>query len=100
MDSAYWKDPEVFDPYRWLDPSGAAAQALDSYDRGGDKIDYGFGQVSKGTESPYQPFGAGRHRCIGEQVRSTFETTMGDPSALLMYLLSLLICKLARLFQH
>jgi sterol 14-demethylase len=23
--------------------------------------------VSKGTDSPYQPFGAGRHRCIGEQ---------------------------------
>lgn len=22
--------------------------------------------ISKGTESPYQPFGAGRHRCIGE----------------------------------
>jgi sterol 14-demethylase len=31
----------------------------------GEKIDYGFGMVSKGTESPYQPFGAGRHRCIG-----------------------------------
>jgi cytochrome P450 len=23
--------------------------------------------VSKGTNSPYLPFGAGRHRCIGEQ---------------------------------
>ncbi|GJJ13162.1 hypothetical protein Clacol_007413 [Clathrus columnatus] len=67
MDAAYWKDPEEFDPYRWFDQSGAAAAALDSYDNGGDKIDYGFGQVSKGTESPYQPFGAGRHRCIGEQ---------------------------------
>ena len=31
------------------------------------KVDYGFGLVSKGTDSPYQPFGAGRHRCIGEQ---------------------------------
>ncbi|KAE9383940.1 hypothetical protein BT96DRAFT_1008614 [Gymnopus androsaceus JB14] len=34
---------------------------------GGEKIDFGFGAVSKGTDSPYQPFGAGRHRCIGEQ---------------------------------
>jgi len=30
-------------------------------------IDYGYGLVSKGTGSPYLPFGAGRHRCIGEQ---------------------------------
>lgn len=32
-----------------------------------EKIDYGYGLVSKGTNSPYLPFGAGRHRCIGEQ---------------------------------
>jgi len=36
-------------------------------DESGEKINYGFGAVSKGTDSPYQPFGAGRHRCIGEQ---------------------------------
>jgi cytochrome P450 len=30
-------------------------------------IDYGYGMVSKGAASPYLPFGAGRHRCIGEQ---------------------------------
>ena len=29
--------------------------------------DYGYGLVSKGAASPYLPFGAGRHRCIGEQ---------------------------------
>jgi sterol 14-demethylase len=46
-----------------------AAQAFKEYvDEGGEKVDYGFGAVSKGTDSPYQPFGAGRHRCIGEQV--------------------------------
>ena len=28
-------------------------------------LDYGL--VSKGGNSPYLPFGAGRHRCIGEQ---------------------------------
>ncbi|KIJ36242.1 hypothetical protein M422DRAFT_76275 [Sphaerobolus stellatus SS14] len=67
MDASIWKNPEVWDPYRWLDPSGAAADALVQYDQGGEKVDYGFGQISKGTESVYQPFGAGRHRCIGEQ---------------------------------
>ena len=30
-------------------------------------VDYGYGMVSKGAASPYLPFGAGRHRCIGEQ---------------------------------
>lgn len=30
-------------------------------------MDYGFGLISRGTESQYLPFGAGRHRCIGEQ---------------------------------
>jgi cytochrome P450 len=29
--------------------------------------DYGYGMISKGASSPYLPFGAGRHRCIGEQ---------------------------------
>jgi sterol 14-demethylase len=32
-----------------------------------EKKDYGYGIASKGTSSPYLPFGAGRHRCIGEQ---------------------------------
>ncbi|KAF8588230.1 lanosterol 14-alpha-demethylase [Ramaria rubella] len=68
MDVRVWKNPETWDPYRWLDASGVAAQAQSLYDgHDGEKIDYGFGQVSKGTESMYQPFGAGRHRCIGEQ---------------------------------
>ncbi|KAF8522681.1 lanosterol 14-alpha-demethylase [Gautieria morchelliformis] len=65
MDPTVWADPDKWDPYRWTDPSGVAAQALASYD-GGMKVDHGYGPVSKGTESTYQPFGAGRHRCIGE----------------------------------
>lgn len=70
MDPLIWKNPSMWNPTRWSDPDGVAAQAYKSYtDVGGEKIDYGFGAVSKGTESPYQPFGAGRHRCIGEQVR-------------------------------
>ncbi|THU77363.1 cytochrome P450 [Dendrothele bispora CBS 962.96] len=68
MDPKVWKKPSEWDPYRWSDPEGAAAQALKTYvDGNGEKIDFGFGAVSKGTESPYQPFGAGRHRCVGEQ---------------------------------
>ena len=68
VDPAIWKEPEEWDPARWLDAQGVAAQAYKAYaDENGEKVDYGFGAVSKGTESPYQPFGAGRHRCIGEQ---------------------------------
>ncbi|KAK1218092.1 Lanosterol 14-alpha-demethylase [Marasmius sp. AFHP31] len=68
MDPLVWREPGKWDPYRWSDPEGVAAQALKDYtDETGEKIDFGFGAVSKGTDSPYQPFGAGRHRCIGEQ---------------------------------
>lgn len=68
LDPSSWKNARTFDPYRWTDPEGLAAQASKQYDDvEGEKVDYGFGAVSKGTESPYQPFGAGRHRCIGEQ---------------------------------
>ena len=68
VDPKAWADPLKWDPTRWSDPEGFAAQAYKMYaDENGEKVDYGFGAVSKGTESPYQPFGAGRHRCIGEQ---------------------------------
>lgn len=68
VDPNLWKSPKEWDPFRWTDPEGLAAQASKQYDDAeGEKVDYGFGAVSKGTESPYQPFGAGRHRCIGEQ---------------------------------
>jgi len=70
-DPTVWKDSEKWDPYRWNDSEGVAAQAFKMYtDESGEKVDYGFGAVSKGTDSPYQPFGAGKHRCIGEQVCS------------------------------
>jgi len=66
VDKRIWHNSDKWDPYRWADPNGEAAQALREYLGGGDKIDYGYGIVSKGTDSVYQPFGAGRHRCIGE----------------------------------
>lgn len=76
VDPRTWKDALVWDPSRWNDSEGVAAQAAKVYsDEHGEKVDYGYGMVSKGTESPYQPFGAGRHRCIGEQVSRTFLET-------------------------
>ncbi|KAH9949964.1 cytochrome P450 [Amylocystis lapponica] len=66
IDPLMWTDAQTWTPARWLDKDGSAAQAQRRYDEGA-KVDFGFGLVSKGTESPYLPFGAGRHRCIGEQ---------------------------------
>ncbi|KAF8307339.1 cytochrome P450 [Clavulina sp. PMI_390] len=68
MDPRVWKDAAEWEPSRWADEAGVARDALRHYeDKEGEMVDYGFGKVSKGTDSPYQPFGAGRHRCIGEQ---------------------------------
>ena len=61
MDEQFFSNPAEFNPDRWNDMDDADA------DGGTDKFDFGFGLVSKGTASPYLPFGAGRHRCIGEQ---------------------------------
>lgn len=69
VDPLVWKEARKWDPKRWLEKDGVADRAGRTYDDAdGERVDYGFGAVSKGTESPYQPFGAGRHRCIGEQV--------------------------------
>ncbi len=43
-------------------PSSSALE-----DSGEQQEDFGFGMISTGANSPYLPFGAGRHRCIGEQ---------------------------------
>lgn len=59
MDERYFKNPNDFNPSRWEGAEGGEVEA--------EQFDFGFGMVSKGTASPYLPFGAGRHRCIGEQ---------------------------------
>ncbi|KAL3493133.1 lanosterol 14-alpha-demethylase [Aspergillus germanicus] len=59
----FFPDPLKWDPHRW---DGDAVPNTESAEDE-EKIDYGYGLVSKGTNSPYLPFGAGRHRCIGEQ---------------------------------
>jgi sterol 14-demethylase len=79
MDPQVWKNPTEWDPYRWIG-GGLTLSSTGGYGAGaalkdeisGEKVDYGFGMISKGTESPYQPFGAGRHRCIGKSDKKIF----------------------------
>ena len=56
----YFPNAERWDPHRW-------DSMPDPKDMEKEKMDYGYGIVSTGADSTYLPFGAGRHRCIGEQ---------------------------------
>ncbi|EXF81456.1 14-alpha sterol demethylase Cyp51A [Colletotrichum fioriniae PJ7] len=58
----YFLDAKAWNPHRWDEP-----QPSEDIVDANDVVDYGYGAVSKGTRSPYIPFGAGRHRCIGEK---------------------------------
>lgn len=62
----YFPRPGDWEPHRWDDGSGGTTNMATSAEDE-EKIDYGYGLVTKGASSPYLPFGAGRHRCIGEQ---------------------------------
>ena len=55
-------NPERWDPHRW-----DTSPYLKEEEKKSVKVDYGYGLVSAGATNPYLPFGAGRHRCIGEQ---------------------------------
>ncbi|KAK9456273.1 cytochrome P450 [Dipodascopsis uninucleata] len=57
IDEQYFSDPLVFRPERWDENKNEVNLNADSDSK----------TVSKGANSPYLPFGAGRHRCIGEQ---------------------------------
>ncbi|KAK9247906.1 cytochrome P450 [Lipomyces tetrasporus] len=57
IDSKYFKEPATFRPSRWAE----AKNEINLEDSGE------VTTVSKGAKSPYLPFGAGRHRCVGEQ---------------------------------
>lgn len=56
----YFPNADTWDPHRW-------EHIADPKDQEKEKMDYGYGLVSTGADSTYLPFGAGRHRCIGEQ---------------------------------
>ncbi|EEH19087.1 hypothetical protein PABG_01406 [Paracoccidioides brasiliensis Pb03] len=58
----HFPDPMTWDPHRW-----ERMGIREADDKNEEKFDYGYGLVSKGGNSPYLPFGSGRHRCIGEQ---------------------------------
>ena len=55
----YFPNADKWDPHRW-------EHIADPKDQEKEKMDYGYGLVSTGADSTYLPFGAGRHRCIGE----------------------------------
>ena len=57
---AFFPSADTWDPRRW-------EKIPDPKDLEKEKMDYGYGLVSTGADSTYLPFGAGRHRCIGEQ---------------------------------
>ena len=69
--SEHFPEPMLWEPHRWDDsPSEKHAHLSPAHVKEGvaeETEDYGYGLVSKGAASPYLPFGAGRHRCIGEQ---------------------------------
>ncbi|OLN88727.1 Eburicol 14-alpha-demethylase [Colletotrichum chlorophyti] len=65
-DPTYFPEPDRWDPHRWEADSPNAPRIARNDAEEEEKIDYGYGLVSKGAASPYLPFGAGRHRCIGE----------------------------------
>ncbi|KAF9915380.1 Lanosterol 14-alpha-demethylase [Lobosporangium transversale] len=58
VDEQYYKDATKFDPHRW---------ETIVEEETGETVDYGFGKIAGGgARNPSLPFGAGRHRCIGE----------------------------------
>ncbi|CAF9905050.1 MAG: Sterol 14-alpha demethylase [Heterodermia speciosa] len=57
---AFFPKAELWDPHRW-------EHIADPHESEKETMDYGYGLVSTGADSTYLPFGAGRHRCIGEQ---------------------------------
>ncbi|GAA5829004.1 hypothetical protein JCM3766R1_003900 [Sporobolomyces carnicolor] len=65
VDESIWgRDAKEFRVERWLETEGGNKVPGDE-DEG--EEDYGWGKISRGGKSAYLPFGAGRHRCIGEQ---------------------------------
>ncbi|KAM5444551.1 Lanosterol 14-alpha-demethylase [Microsporum ferrugineum] len=60
LSDEHFSNAKAWDPHRW-----EAQEPKEDEEE--DMVDYGYGAMSKGSSSPYLPFGAGRHRCIGEK---------------------------------
>ncbi|KAJ1722437.1 Lanosterol 14-alpha-demethylase [Coemansia biformis] len=61
-DEKYYVNAEDWVPSRWGAGEGDGEDGQDKA-----TTDYGFGATTTSARSPTLPFGAGRHRCIGEQ---------------------------------
>lgn len=72
---SHFPEPLHWEPHRWDESPSQKYEhlvpAMVKESVAEEKEDYGYGLVSKGAASPYLPFGAGRHRCIGEQFAYT-----------------------------
>lgn len=55
----FFRDAKSWNPHRWEEPEDGDDEEP--------MVDYGYGATTSGSKSPYLPFGAGRHRCIGEK---------------------------------
>ncbi|KAF9785663.1 Sterol 14-alpha demethylase [Fusarium sp. DS 682] len=60
LDEQYFGEAQSWNPHRWDNQVGGEEDEDDA--DGADQK-----EIGKGTRSPYLPFGAGRHRCIGEK---------------------------------
>lgn len=58
----YFSNAMEWNPHRWLSSSSSEDQYA-NHDRTTNEDSV---ETSKGASSPYLPFGAGRHRCVGE----------------------------------
>ncbi|OJJ43662.1 hypothetical protein ASPZODRAFT_146004 [Penicilliopsis zonata CBS 506.65] len=63
-DPQYFPEPMTWNPHRW---EAVKREDIDDNNDDEEEEDNTKGLTGKGSNSPYLPFGGGRHRCIGER---------------------------------